>query len=213
MQTTQQVIEKAKSGELLGRKHSKIALIGFSIGGITSNSLVDKFPNSVDGVVLIGITWDRPYIYPSFLMGLQAPAKDADPGKWGDLHPFYQTHPTLHKRDFNNFFGDYERGALEADFATRDCDTLGGAVTFTYHLVTAPQYRGPVFLGIGGNDATFCGRKCVGQPYELYNRFPRARTHEVKVYPNTGHAVLYHRTGPTAMKDIQHFLEREVDRK
>jgi len=32
---------------------------------------------------------------------------------------------------------------------TRDFDTLGAAITFTYHLVKAPEYKGPVFLGIG----------------------------------------------------------------
>ena len=32
---------------------------------------------------------------------------------------------------------------------TRDFDTMGAAITFTYHLVEAPEFKGPVFLGIG----------------------------------------------------------------
>lgn len=41
---------------------------------------------------------------------------------------------------------------------TRDLDSLGAAITFTYHLVESSKYAGPVFLGIGdgrssGHDA------------------------------------------------------------
>lgn len=36
----------------------------------------------------------------------------------------------------------------------RDFDSLGAAITFVYHLVEAPQYTGPVFLGIGDRECT-----------------------------------------------------------
>lgn len=211
VQTLHQVIDQARSGSILSRSFSRIALVGFSIGGITSNSIADKFPLAVDGVLLLGISWQMPYIYPSFLTGLQVPARDADPAQWAHLDPFYQTHGTLTTRRVANFAGDYEEGALQADFETRDLDTLGAAVTFTFHLVTAPSFTGPVFLGIGGNDASFCGRRCTGQPYALYDKFPAASDHVVRVYPNTGHALLYHRQAPAVMRDASEFLRTYVD--
>lgn len=99
-------------------------------------------------------------------------------------------------------------------------------MTFVYHLVEAPNYGGPVFLGIGdrefqsdfiGNgfsltfagDATFCGGKfCGSQPYALYDKFPRAKEHEVKVYPETGHLILFHHAAQGLMVDSLAFLKK-----
>ncbi|RYP38018.1 hypothetical protein DL767_002746 [Monosporascus sp. MG133] len=210
VQTMHHVIQKVRSRELLDRSYAKIALVGFSIGAITSNAIADRFPEDADAIILIGIAWELPYIYPSFLAGLQSAANTIDPDRWGHLESFYQTQSTLAAREVANFGGDYDVGALEADYATRDLDTLGAAVTFTYHLVTAPSYKRPVFLGIGNNDASFCGRKCGSQPYALYDRFPAASDHVVKVYENTGHAILYHNAAPALMKDARDFLEKHL---
>lgn len=50
----------------------------------------------------------------------------------------------------HNFYSSVlERTLTENYRNTRDFDTLGAAITFTYHLVEAPKYKGPVFLGIG----------------------------------------------------------------
>lgn len=210
VQTVHQVIQKARSTELLGRQFSQIALVGFSIGGILANGIADKYPDDVDVLILLGITWDLAWIYPAFLAGLQTSASAVDAGKWGHLEPLYQTQPTLAAREVACFFGDYDVGALVMDYETRDLDTLGAAVTFTYHLVTAPAYKGPVFLGIGANDGTFCGKKCGSQPYQVYDRFPLASTHAVKVYENTGHAIMYHHAGPLLMTDVKAFLEEHL---
>ena len=149
-----QVILQLRSGTLYPqRRWSTVVFAGFSIGGIVANSLAEKYPSDVDVIVLLGISWDLLWIYPAFLAGLQDAARNIDPARWGALPAFYQTHATLATREVACFYGAYDRGALEADFANRDFDTLGAAVTFTFHLVAAPIFSGPVFMGIGESES------------------------------------------------------------
>ncbi|KAM5346099.1 hypothetical protein ACJ41O_009104 [Fusarium nematophilum] len=207
VQNTHQIIQSIRTENLLGQSFSRISLVGFSIGGIVANAVADKFPEDADSIVLLGITWDRLWLYPAFLAGLQTTASVVDPERWGKRDPFYQTQPTRAARELACFFGDFEEGAASVDFETRDLDTLGMAITFSFHLVTAPEYSGPVFLGIGDHDSTFCPRRCGSQPYEVYDRFPLATKHVVKVYEDTGHALLYHRAAPILMQDALTFLD------
>lgn len=208
VQTIHQVIQQIRSGELLGKSWARIALVGFSIGGITANAVADRFPKDADLLVLLGIGWNLTYVYPAFLSGLQSPANAINAAQWGNLSDFYQTQPTRAARQVANFFGSFEEGSLDMDYSTRDVDSLGLAITYTFHLVTAPAYDGPVFLGVGDNDTSFCGTSCGIKPYELYVRFPQASEHIIKVYENTGHALLYHRASGQVQKDCLDFLDR-----
>ncbi|KAI6092186.1 Alpha/Beta hydrolase protein [Hypoxylon rubiginosum] len=205
--TVHDLIQKLRNGEVGGKSWEKIVLVGFSIGAITANSLAQQYPEDVDAIVLHGISWDLTWIYPAFLSGLQAPAQQIDPDKWGSIPPTYQTQSSREGRLVACFAGSYDPDIVEYDWQTRDFDTLGAAVTFTYHLVEAPEYKGPVFLGIGDQDSTFCGGKvCREQPYALYNRFPKAQAYDIKVYGETGHLILYHNSGPQLMADTLAFL-------
>ncbi|KAH7325590.1 Alpha/Beta hydrolase protein [Stachybotrys elegans] len=208
VQTTHQVLQRTRSGELLGRSYDNIALVGFSLGGTIANSLVEQYPDDVDLTILLGVSWDTSYSYPAFLAGLQSAAADIDAERWGHLEDWYQTQSGLTAREAANFFGDYDQELLVQEFPTRDVDTLGAAITFVFHLVTAYTYRKPVFLGIGEMDTIFCGRRCGSEPYALYDHFPHATEHVIKVYENTGHALLYHRAAPLVMEDIRVFLDR-----
>ena len=149
VQVMHQVVQKIRAGTYVDRVFKQVAFVGFSIGGIIANGIADKYPQDVDVFGFIGISWDLTWIYPAFLAGLQSSARTIDPERWGSLEPYYQTQPTLAAREVACFYGDYDKEALETDFATRDFDTLGAAITFTYHLIAAPDFTGPVFLGIG----------------------------------------------------------------
>lgn len=150
MQVTRGVIQQLKTGALSsGHVYRNVTVVGFSIGGIVANALADKYPDEVDSLVLLGISWDLTNIYPAFLSGLQQSAQLIDAQRWGHLPLTYQTHATIGTREVACFAGQYDREALETDFALRDMDTLGAAITFTYHLVTARNFSGPVFLGVG----------------------------------------------------------------
>ncbi|KAI1111365.1 Alpha/Beta hydrolase protein [Nemania sp. NC0429] len=208
VETVHHLIQQIRDGEVGGRTWNKIVLVGFSIGAITANALAEQYPKDVDAIVLHGITWDASWIYPAFLSGLQGPAQQIDPDKWGHLQPTYQTQSTRDGRLVACFAGSYEQDMVEYDWNTRDFDTLGAAITFTYHLVEAPQYKGPVFLGIGDQDSTFCGgRFCREQPYAVYKNFPSAKAHEVKIYEETGHLILYHHSATKLMADTLSFLK------
>ncbi|KAL7622051.1 hypothetical protein AAE478_007552 [Parahypoxylon ruwenzoriense] len=209
--TIHHLIQKLRNGEVGGKTWDKIVLVGFSIGAITANSLARQYPDDLDAIVLHGISWDATWIYPAFLSGLQAPAQQVDPEKWGAIPPTYQTQSTREGRLVACFAGSYDPEIVEYDWQTRDFDTLGAAVTFTYHLVEAPEFKGPVFLGIGDQDSTFCGgRYCREQPYAVYNKFPQAQTHDIKIYGETGHLILYHHSAVQLIADTLNFLKTHV---
>ncbi|KAK4133848.1 hypothetical protein BT67DRAFT_477506, partial [Trichocladium antarcticum] len=139
-----------------GRRWDKIAFVGFSIGAIVAKLLAAQHPADANITILHSISWDPSWVYPAFLAGLQAPAQQVDPERWGHIAPTYQTQSSREGRKAC-FAGSYEEAILEHDWLTRDFDSLGAAITFTYHLVEAPKYKGPMFLGIGDQDSTFCG--------------------------------------------------------
>ena len=230
VETVHQVIQHLRDGTVGGVRWNKVAMVGFSLGAVIANSMSAQYPSDFDALVLHGISWDISWIYPAFFSGLQAPAAQIDPERWGNVPLQYQTQSTREAREAHVFYGSYDRGVLEPDFYYRDFDSVGAAMSFTYHLVDAPEYRGPVFLGIGerkfdnscliwalrastdmlvfwSDDSTFCGgTQCLGQPYEVYNRYPEASNHTVQVYESTGHHILLHHTGPRLMEDSLHFL-------
>lgn len=207
VETTHDLIGQIRNGAIGGKKWKKIVLVGFSIGAIVANSVAQQYPEDLDGIVFHGISWDPSWIYPAFLSGLQAPAQQIDPEKWGHIQPYYQTQSSREGRKVACFAGAYDEEILEYDWNTRDFDSLGAAMTFVYHLVDAPQYKGPVFLGIGDRDSTFCGGEfCGSQPYALYDKFPQAMDHVIKVYPETGHLILFHHSAPALIKDTLRFL-------
>ncbi|KAI0437518.1 Alpha/Beta hydrolase protein [Xylaria telfairii] len=210
VETVHDLIQKLRKGEVGDRAWDKIVYVGFSIGGMMATSLTQQYPDDVDALVLHAITWDTSWIYPAFLSGLQAPAQQVDPEKWGHIPPTYQTQSTREGRLVACFAGSYEKDIVEYDWQTRDFDTLGAAITFTFHLVEAPEYDGPVFLGIGERDSTFCGGPyCREQPYAVYKYFPKATVYDVKVYEETGHLILYHYSGLDLVADTLAFLDSQ----
>ncbi|KAJ5237223.1 valacyclovir hydrolase [Penicillium chrysogenum] len=209
VETTHQLIQQIRNGTVGGRRWRKVVIVGFSIGAIVANSLAQQYPEDMDAIVLHGISWDSSWIYPAFLAGLQAPAPQIDPARWGQIPATYQTQSTREGRKVACFAGSYDENILEYDWNTRDFDSMGAAVTFVYHLVEAPKYTGPVFLGIGDRDATFCGgQRCGSQPYALYDKFPSAIDHDINLYPETGHLILFRRAAPTLMADSLAFLRK-----
>ncbi|KAI9150314.1 Epoxide hydrolase [Paramyrothecium foliicola] len=208
VQTVHQVIEQTRSGALLGRTYEKITLVGHSLGGMIGNGLAVKYPEDVDSLVLLGVAWNKELVYPAFMAGLQSAARLQRPEVWGEYDDFYQTQSTPEAREAANFAGDYDPAALAIDFETRDLDTLGIAISFAFHLGPAPEFTKPVFLGIGSNDVFFCGQRCTSEPYDVYDNLPNAADHVIKVWPNTGHAILAHRVAPTVIRDVREFLDR-----
>lgn len=116
VETTHEVVQKLRNGEIGGRKWEKIALVGFSIGAIAGNSLAQQYPEDVDAIVFHGVSWDGTWVYPAFLAGIQGPANQIDPDRWGHLQPTYQTQTTRDGRKAACFAGSFDEGILEYDW-------------------------------------------------------------------------------------------------
>lgn len=116
VETIHQTIQKLRRGEIDGKKWENVIFVGFSIGAIVANSLAAQYPDDVDAIVLHGISWDISWIYPAFLSGLQAPAQQVDPERWGHIEAFYQTQSNREGRKAACFAGDYDPAILEHDW-------------------------------------------------------------------------------------------------
>ncbi|KAK4238040.1 hypothetical protein C8A03DRAFT_33997 [Achaetomium macrosporum] len=184
----------------------KVVPIGFSLGAVTLISLADQYPEDGDAIVLHGVSWNAATLYPAFFAGFQVAAAQVDPAKWGHIPTSYTTQSTPRSREITCFYGDYDKGILPLDFELRDFDTLGASITIPSHTVYVKGYTGPVFLGNGDEDATFCGRRCGVDPYEMWPNFPNAADHVVKIYPETGHVIHLHRAVTQLIEDTHAFL-------
>ena len=149
VETIHQIVQKLRAGEIGGKVFNKIIPMGFSLGSCMLVSLADQYPQDVDTVIIHGFTWNAGLLYPGYLAGFQTSARLVDPQRWGTFSPQYLTQATAAARKVAAFFGDYDREVLPIDFELRDLNTLGAAMALPFHSVTAHQFRGPVFLGIG----------------------------------------------------------------
>jgi pimeloyl-ACP methyl ester carboxylesterase len=138
-----------KAGEIGGVRYKKVAYVGFSIGAIAGVSLASRVPDALDAILLHGYTWKKDHMYPAFLSGLQGPGNSLGVPHWNSYPDLYSTQTTPASRQAAVFYGDYDPDMLPVDFALRDMDALGLAITFAYHVVSVPRFRGPVMMAIG----------------------------------------------------------------
>lgn len=165
---TQGIIESArylvgllKQGEIGGTKYAKVAYVGFSIGAVAGVSLTAQYPDVVDAVILHGYSWVVTDLYPGYLAGLQAPVNTLGISAWANYSSFYQSQSTPQSRQAVVFYGDFDPAVLPIDYnEIRDMDALGLALSFGFHLIAAPKYTGPVFLGNGNRKFTSDGYLC-----------------------------------------------------
>ncbi|KAL4890077.1 Alpha/Beta hydrolase protein [Aspergillus ambiguus] len=197
-----------KAGQIGGVVYDKVAYVGFSIASIAGVSLAYQVPDAIDALVLHGFTWDIQDLYPAFLSGLQVAANGLEKPEWKQYPAEYTTQMNPAGRRAAVFYGNFDPEIVPVDFYLRDLDTLGLSISLAYHLVTPNLYKGPVMLANGDQDATFCGRACGSAPYELYDRFPNATDHDIKVYPQAGHGIHLHHYAQQLMDDTLAFLKR-----
>ena len=151
VETMRQVVERLRAGLIDGKQWKKIIFVGFSIGASVANSLATQYPTYADQTILLGLSWFRDYIYPALLLMLRDQANKINAARWGNLPDFYTTMPSLAARDFSHLYGAYDPAVTEVDYKDLDADTLGEAVSFTFHATYAPYYTNPVFLALGNS--------------------------------------------------------------
>lgn len=155
IEAAQYLINLIKTGQIGGIAYQKVAYIGFSIGSVAGVSLSAQYPHAADAMILHGFSWDVTNLYPGYLAGLQAPVNTLERPEWKQYSSYYQSQSTPASRQAVVFFGDYDPAIVPVDFELRDMDALGLALSFGYHLVSAPQYTGPVFIGDGNRKFEF----------------------------------------------------------
>ena len=150
-----------KRGEILGNAYKNVALVGFSIGAVAAVSQAAQYPESVEALILHGFSWDLTNLYPGYLTGLQAPANSLEKPEWRNLSSLYLSQSTPQSRQAVVFYGDFDPAVVPVDFKIRDIDATGLALSFGYHLVTAPKFTGAVFIGNGNrkSSAAFPGTR------------------------------------------------------
>ena len=144
-----QIANLLKTGQIGGQAYNKVAYTGFSIGAVAGVSLASQYPDAIDAVILHGYSWVVKNLYPGYLAGLQAPVNGLEKPEWRNISSLYQSQSTPQARQAVVFYGDYDPNILPVDFDLRDMDALGLALSFGYHLIPAPNYTGPVFIGDG----------------------------------------------------------------
>ncbi|KAL8717982.1 MAG: hypothetical protein Q9225_004841 [Loekoesia sp. 1 TL-2023] len=142
-----------KSGQIGGIAYKNVAYVGFSIGSVAGVSLAAQYPSAVEAIILHGYSWNVKDLYPGYLAGLQAPVNTLEKPEWKNISSLYQSQSTPEARQAGMFYGDFDPKIVAVDFRLRDMDALGLALSFAYHFVPAPQYKGPVFLGVGNRES------------------------------------------------------------
>ena len=149
VETIHQIVQKLRAGDIGGKKFDKVITIGFSVGAVALVSFAKQYPTDADALVLHGFSWNSATLYQGFFAGLQLPAAQVDPQKWGSLPLSYTTQSTPASRAASVFYGNFDPGIVSVDYALRDTDTLGASISIPAHTVYVEEYTGPVFLGNG----------------------------------------------------------------
>ncbi|RFU35394.1 hypothetical protein B7463_g937, partial [Scytalidium lignicola] len=219
-----QIIEALRNTRVVGgRKFSKIAYVGHSVGSVLGNYLAATHPDAVDVMVLTGYSKYLPLSLAGILVtSVLAPAQlvasrfDALPlgyfsmlSEAGRSGLFYSNNPH-----------DFDTSVLEFDFAREGTLTLGEAVSILGTPV-ASHFRGPILVITGHLDQAFCG---LGLPFlgeltcatgkasqmeQTRSLFPKANYSWVDV-PHTGHGLNFHYSAQTTFKTVHDYLQETL---
>ncbi|KAI9831804.1 MAG: hypothetical protein M1819_004701 [Sarea resinae] len=96
--------------------------------------------------------------------------------------------------------------------------TLGEVLTLPSVPASAPEFKGPVQIVTGNQDAIYCGGDCFSTgvsditsiPAAAKKSFPHASVFETLIQPNTGHALNIHYNSTAAFVAIQKFVKAHV---
>jgi pimeloyl-ACP methyl ester carboxylesterase len=136
-----QLVQRLKAGEIDGQRWSRAIWVGYSIGGLAGNSIATQYPDVIDQLAMLAISWRSRYIYPNYIK-MQLSQVEG-------LPDFYSAAQDLERRRFSHLYGDFDPGVEQPDFDASGSTTIGEAITFTIAGGPAPEFRGPVLLALG----------------------------------------------------------------
>ena len=99
---------------------------------------------------------------------------------------------------------------------TKQPVTLGELFTLGNGAPQTTPFAGPVLVLTGRQDTIYCGGDCLASggdgdsiPGQAITAFPKARSFEAYIHPDTGHAINFHHNATGAYEVIQEWLIRQ----
>lgn len=212
VEIVRQILDLAHSGGIptgvrAQRKFAKIVLVGHSMGSVLSNCVVNAAPDLVSAVVFTGFS-HFPLSKETNDAADMVPAPAASP-RFAKYDPNY-----LSTRDISSrsavFFGPpgkYDQIVAEVDEGLKDVVPAGVLATLSMCITAAPNFAGDVLLITGDHDRIFCDpeRECRNILDEgMY--YPRARSFESVLVPDTAHNLNLHLNAPHTYGTIMDWL-------
>ncbi|KAF7502825.1 hypothetical protein GJ744_005018 [Endocarpon pusillum] len=203
------VAQKIKSGEITGCP-SKVIYVGHSLGSILGTMLANKYPNSIDKLVLTGYTTDISNIAPAVATGQHLPAQNVEPARSSSLPQGYVTQSIESGRTVLGYAGGFDPSIPPLDFSTKG--TFGLGELLGIGSATASNYQGPVFILTGDKDKVFCGNaSCEPLIKAIALEFPQASTFGYFMPRNTGHDVNFHYTASESFAAVTKWLKVRIE--
>ncbi|ERF72573.1 hypothetical protein EPUS_02855 [Endocarpon pusillum Z07020] len=204
------VAQKIQSGEITGSP-SKVIYVGHSLGSILGTMLANRYPNSIDKLVLTGYTSDASNVAPTVVAGQYLPAQNVEPARFSSLPQGYSTQSIESGRTLLSYAGDFDPSIPPLDFCTKG--TLGLGEILGVGSAPASIYQGPVFILTGDKDEPFCGTNpnapCEPLIQATALEFPRASTFGYFMPRNTGHGLNFHYTASESFAAVTKWLNSE----
>lgn len=196
--TIHQVVQKLRSGSLLGRAFTRIHYIGHSYGSFVGVRLASTYQNDVDSVVLTGYAHNLDPSLVPMVPTVSIPAQ-LDP-KFGVLFPLnYLSITQLDRPQIFFYSANCDPNIILQDwlgrdvFSTRTFDDIVSAIALPETL----SITKPVHIVVGQYDMIFCGGLTdCSSPDNLMKtegpHFAPAANLKITTMPNCGHDINLH---------------------
>ncbi|KAK0715158.1 Alpha/Beta hydrolase protein [Lasiosphaeris hirsuta] len=215
MEILHQLIHAIRTGghrSPLPRPFRRVVYVGHSYGAMLGTALVAKYPDDVDGLVVIGFsvfanatrTCERMQFMPAALVDT----------RFRKLPLGYLAGASRRGREELLYTGFYDDRIPGWDYRHQDTVTVGEMCSVGF-VEPAEGFRGkPVLAVTGGCDELFCSGELPGTCEEKMRMtglamFPNAE-YEMFVPPNTGHDLTLHYTAAQTMYRVQYFLDKRL---
>lgn len=221
-ETIHLVIDAARTGALPGVDvaFEKIIFAGHSGGSILGNALSIQHPEDVDAYLLTGYSL-QPGAASILTLPEFEPAAVVSPTQFGSEDPGY-IQATSKEGTLSLFYsGDFDPGRAEYDFDHLQTVCVSEFATISLGQLSAPEYKGAVFVLNGNEDAIFCsgspadvvleaaGSCADGFSSGVGAAYPAARAFAFHNVPDTGHSLNLHHSAQQSFKAAHDFLAKQ----
>lgn len=218
----ERVVQAARDGALpaVATKFDKVIFVGHSYGSMIGNYIAQSNPAAVDQLHLTGFSERLVSGTPGIILRpTWQPASLLDPARFFGLDLGYIIATDEKGSESMYFTDDIDPAVLDYDWKTRGSTTIGELMTSVLGQVSAPEFKGDVFVVNGDEDALFCAYDPVAAAAAIFGSceasqaskevvlsFPAARRFGYLNLPNTGHSLGLHRGASRAIAASHEFM-------